>query len=91
MKIYYDNEADSAYIRLSEKKPTGVIEVSDFINLDTNEQGEVIGIEILNASKKIKINSLFNFKIDANFFHREKPHLRFHSSQKKRTALPIHK
>lgn len=62
MKIYYDNEADTAYIQLSEKKPSGVIEVADYVNLDTNESGELIGIELLNASKRFRINSLFNFK-----------------------------
>ncbi len=66
MKIYYDKESDSAYIRLSTKKPDGVIEVSDYINLDTTKSGEIVGIEMLSASKKISVNSLFNFEIDIN-------------------------
>ncbi len=27
MKIYYDEETDAAYIKLSEEKPSGVIEI----------------------------------------------------------------
>lgn len=66
------------------KKPTGVIEISDFVNLDTNDQGEVIGIEILNASKKFKINSLFNFEIDANSLKNERYYSHYRHSHKKR-------
>jgi len=65
MKIYYDNEADAAYIELSKKKADGVLEISDYINLDTTKEGEIIGIEILNASKKISLESLFNHEIDS--------------------------
>ena len=64
MKIYYDKEADAAYIELSKKKPDGVIELSDYINVDTSKDGEIIGIEFLNASKKISIDSLYNYEIE---------------------------
>ncbi|HMS65462.1 MAG TPA: DUF2283 domain-containing protein [Ignavibacteria bacterium] len=65
MKICYDNKADAAYIKLSKKKADGVIEISDYINLDTTKAGEIIGIELLNASKKISLESLFNHEIDS--------------------------
>jgi len=64
MKIFYDKETDAAYIQLSQEKPTGVIEVKDGFNVDTTDKGEIIGIEILEASKKIPINSLFSLEID---------------------------
>lgn len=64
MKIYYDKEADAAYIQLSKKKPDGVIEISEYINVDTSKEGDIIGIELLDASKKISINSLYNYEID---------------------------
>jgi len=66
MKIYYDNKADTVYIELSKKKPDGVIEISDYINLDTTQNGEIVGIELLDASKKIQIKTLFNYEIDSN-------------------------
>lgn len=75
MKIYYDEESDSAYIELSKKKPSGVVEVSDYINVDTTSKGEIIGIEFLNASEKISIESLYNYEIEVASML-EKPVLR---------------
>mgnify|MGYP006285315565 CR=1 FL=1 len=59
MKIYYDQAVDAAYLRLSEEVPTGVVEVSEGVNLDLTEDGKIVGIEILNASKNFPLQSLF--------------------------------
>ncbi len=53
MKIFYDKEADAAYIELSRKKADGVNEISEYVNLDTTKDGEIVGIELLEASKRI--------------------------------------
>ena len=66
MKIYYDKDIDAAYIQLSKKKPDGVTEISDFVNLDSTKDGEIVGIELLDASRKISIDSLFNYEIDVS-------------------------
>lgn len=47
MKISYDREVDAAYIKLSDNEPSGVIEISEGINIDTTESGEIVGIEII--------------------------------------------
>ncbi len=65
MKIYYDEEIDAAYIRLSDKDPSGVIEISEGVNIDTTETGEIVGIEILDASKKFPLKSLFSCEFDS--------------------------
>jgi len=59
MKIYYDQEVN-AYLRLSEENPSGVVEVSEGVNLDLTEDGKIVGIEILNASKSFPLKSLFS-------------------------------
>ncbi len=59
MKIYYDQEVDAAYLRLSDETPTGVIEVAEGVNLDLAGEGRIVGIEILNASKNFPLQSLF--------------------------------
>ena len=59
MKISYDREVDAAYIQLSESKPSGVVEMAEGVNLDVTEKGEIAGIEILDASKKFPLKSLF--------------------------------
>jgi len=64
MKIYYDKETDSAYIELSTSSPDGVVEITDGVNLDTTKDGKIVGIELLNASDKISLQSLFNFQLD---------------------------
>jgi uncharacterized protein YuzE len=64
MKLFYDKESDSAYIQLSTQKPDGVIEVSDFVNLDTMKDGQLVGIELLSVSKKFSVDSLFKFQVD---------------------------
>ncbi len=64
MKIYYDKETDSAYIELSTNKPDGVVEILEGVNLDTTKDGKIIGIELLNASAKVSLQSLFNFQLD---------------------------
>lgn len=59
MKIYYDQEVDAAYLRLSDAVPTGVVEVSEGVNLDLTEDDKIVGIEIHNASKNFPLQSLF--------------------------------
>jgi len=65
MKIYYDKEVDAAYIKLSEQEPTGVIEVSEGINVDVTDKDEIVGIEILDASKKFPLKSLFVYEYES--------------------------
>ncbi len=63
MKIYYDKDVDALYIKLSNKKPDGVIEVVEGVNLDTTEDGKIVGIEILDASKRIDLKTILNYSL----------------------------
>jgi uncharacterized protein YuzE len=65
MKIFYDKDADAAYIQLEATAPDGVIEIDEGVHLDTNADNRIIGIEILNASHKISLASLFVYEVDA--------------------------
>ncbi len=65
MKKYYDREVDAAYIRLSDFEPSGVIEISEGVNVDATDKGEIVGIEILDASKKFPLKSLFTCEFDS--------------------------
>jgi uncharacterized protein YuzE len=68
MKVSYDRETDSAYIRLSVKEPSGAIEVKDGFNVDTTEEGEIVGIEILEFTKKFQLDTLLSLELDAESF-----------------------
>ncbi len=65
MKIFYDKDADAAYIQLEATALDGVIEIAEGVNLDTSDDDRIIGIEILNASHKISLASLFVYEVDA--------------------------
>jgi uncharacterized protein YuzE len=64
VKISYDKEVDGAYIGFQEKQPRGVVEVSEGVNIDVTDKGEIVGIEILDASKKIPLSSLFTCEFE---------------------------
>jgi uncharacterized protein YuzE len=53
MKVYYDNEVDALYLQLGDEPPEGVIEISEGVSLDTTSQNRIVGIEILDAGKKL--------------------------------------
>jgi uncharacterized protein YuzE len=54
MKVKYDKEVDVLYISFSENKINESDEDKPGIILDYDKQGSIVGIEILDASKKMK-------------------------------------
>ncbi len=54
MKVKYDKEVDVLYIEFSDNKITESDEEKSGIILDNDSEGSIVGIEVLNASKKIK-------------------------------------
>ena len=64
MKVYYDREVDALYIKLGNKRPDGVIEISEGVNIDTTSDDRIVGIEILDASKKIDIKTIMSYTLE---------------------------
>ncbi len=64
MRVYYDNKVDALYIKLGNKVPEGVIEISEGVNLDTTSEGKIVGIEILDASEKIDIKTILSYTLE---------------------------
>lgn len=54
MKVKYDKEVDVLHIVFSEEKIEESDEGKSGIILDYDKQGSIVGIEILDASKKMK-------------------------------------
>lgn len=54
MEIKYAKDVDVIYIKLTDAKVAESDEDKPGIILDYDESGEIVGIEVLNASKKIK-------------------------------------
>lgn len=65
MKVQYDKGTDAAYIQLSSKHPEGAIEISRGVILHTTRNDEIVGIEILDASKKFPVRNLYKLEVAA--------------------------
>ena len=69
MKVTYDKEIDAIYIEISDKKPEGVIEVKEGLNIDVAKDGTIVGLELLDASNKISLKSFFSYEISPDLLH----------------------
>ena len=63
MKVKYDKEVDAAYIQLSSKYPDGAIDIDEGLIVHTTSENEIVGIEILDASKKFPIGNLYKLEL----------------------------
>lgn len=62
MKVTYDDTVDAAYIQLADEigargvantYPCDPVEVGGMINLDFDADGRLVGIEVMDASKRL--------------------------------------
>lgn len=58
MKLNYYPDTDSLYIDLAVKPSVESREVSEGVVLDYDEQGNLVGIDIDNASRKLDLSEL---------------------------------
>jgi len=65
MKISYYKDTDSLYIDLSSKPSADSREVSDGVVLDYDADGDLVGIDIDQASTKLEIKELILSKLPA--------------------------
>lgn len=60
MKIEYDREVDAVYIYLQQKQVVKTIELSDVVKVDLDEEDNLIGIEVLDATQRYSLADIFN-------------------------------
>lgn len=63
MKLNYHPETDSLYIDLSEQPSVESREISDGVVLDYDAKGNLVGIDIDNASTKVQHKDLILSKL----------------------------
>ena len=63
MKLNYHPDTDSLYIDLSEKTSVETREISAGILLDYDADGNLVGIDIDNASTKVQLKDLILSKL----------------------------
>jgi uncharacterized protein YuzE len=66
MKLNYFAETDSLYIDLSEQPSAHSKEISEGVVLDYDAQGNLVGIDIDNASTKVEMSQLVLDKLPAS-------------------------
>ncbi len=66
MKLNYYPETDSLYIDLSEKASIESREISAGVVLDYDAEGNLVGIDIDNASTKVQLKELSLRKIPSD-------------------------
>ena len=67
MNIFYNDKTDLLYIRLDDKKQDVINRrVSEDIVLDIGENEKVIGIEIIDASKHVNLETLLPIKYEVS-------------------------
>ena len=66
MKLNYYPETDSLYIDLSEQASVESREISEGVVLDYDSRGNLVGIDIDNASTKVEIHKLIVSKLPAS-------------------------
>lgn len=63
MRIEYDKEADALYIQLREASVDDNIDIEEGVTVDLDEKRHIVGIEILDASKRLSLEDLVNITI----------------------------
>ena len=58
MEIRYDREADALYIEFRKGTFAKNKKIDDFTVLDLDQKGNILGIEMIHASKRIPLESL---------------------------------
>jgi uncharacterized protein YuzE len=63
MRIEYDPEADALYIQIREANAADNIDIEDGVTVDVDENGHIVGLEVLDASKRLSPSDLSSIVI----------------------------
>jgi uncharacterized protein YuzE len=64
LKIEYDREADALYIQIREADVEDNIDIEDGVTVDLDGEKHIVGIEILDVSKRLSVKDLVNITIE---------------------------
>jgi len=64
VKIEYDPEADALYIQIRQAQPSDNIDIEEGVTVDLDENGHIVGLEILDASKRLSPSDLASISIE---------------------------
>jgi uncharacterized protein YuzE len=64
VKIEYSKQADALYVYFKEEFVARSKEIEDGIVIDFDEQGQLIGIEVLDVSQRFTLSDIVNVSIE---------------------------
>jgi uncharacterized protein YuzE len=64
MKIEYDAQADALYIQLREVAVDDNLDIEDGVTIDLDEGRHIVGVEILDASKRLSPSDLSRVSVE---------------------------
>ncbi|MEO0205901.1 MAG: DUF2283 domain-containing protein [candidate division WOR-3 bacterium] len=64
MKIEFDKQADALYIYIQEKPVKRTKEIEEGVLVDFDEANRLIGLEILDVTKRFNLSDIVNLQIE---------------------------
>jgi len=64
MKLTVDQEADALYLNLDDRPATDSREIAPGVILDYDQEGKVVGMEMLHLSKRAARSSLEHLQVE---------------------------
>ncbi len=64
MKIEYSKEADALYVYFKEAFVAKSKEIEDGVVIDFDDKNQLIGIEVLDVSKRFSLSDIVNINIE---------------------------
>ena len=58
MKLHYYRETDSLYVEFNARPGAETVEVAEGLNVDIDSKGEVVGLDIDQASRRLDLDTL---------------------------------
>jgi len=73
MRIEYDKRVDALYVRLQETYVARTVEIEEGLNLDLDENGKLIGLEVLDATERYSLADIFNISTENLILEKDVP------------------
>ncbi len=64
MRIEYDSDVDALYIQFKDVTPDDNVDLEEGVTVDLDEEGHIVGLEILDAAERFGLESLRNVSIE---------------------------
>lgn len=64
MRIEYDSDVDALYVQFKDVTPDDNIDLEEGVTVDLDDEGHIVGLEILDAAERFGLESLPNVSIE---------------------------